>query len=323
MSNYCYPGGMLQPGRSFSSDNYRFGFNGQEKVDEISGTGNHNTALFWEYDTRLLRRWNLDPVDQVNVSNYATFVNNPIFYTDPNGDCPTCPDDAENGATHEWGGSTFTYNGDEGTWATTLNEVKITADRDLGAYGYPIGSNTLETETSYKASGYQIGAYADYEYAGAEGKGRGFGVGYDGDAGFGLSGIYAEGGTEAYGLKGDALARIGTDRWNAFGAGEGAIFLAEAEGMAGVYTGADDNYGAMVGAGAGAYALKGDASFGVTVFGTKIKLTYGGSLGSAHIGADLGVLYNSESGDFKAKGKVHVGLGAGVKFGFEITNEKN
>jgi hypothetical protein len=61
---------------------YRFGFNGQEKVNEIAGTGNHNTALFWEYDTRLGRRWNLDPVDQISVSNYVTLGNNPIFGTD-------------------------------------------------------------------------------------------------------------------------------------------------------------------------------------------------------------------------------------------------
>jgi hypothetical protein len=37
---------------------YRYGFNGQEKSDEIAGEGNHNTAEFWEYDTRTGRRWN-------------------------------------------------------------------------------------------------------------------------------------------------------------------------------------------------------------------------------------------------------------------------
>ncbi|HMT34992.1 MAG TPA: hypothetical protein PKC41_03985 [Chitinophagaceae bacterium] len=63
-------------------DDYRFGFNGQHKDNEIAGIGNHNTALFWEYDTRLGRRWNIDPVDQVSISNYATFGNNPIFYSD-------------------------------------------------------------------------------------------------------------------------------------------------------------------------------------------------------------------------------------------------
>ena len=65
---------------------YRFSFNGQEKVDEISGAGNHNTALFWEYDTRLGRRWNLDPKPNPSISNYATFANNPIYYMDLLGD---------------------------------------------------------------------------------------------------------------------------------------------------------------------------------------------------------------------------------------------
>src|SRR5690625_1341161 len=69
-------------------DRYRFGFNGQEKVNEISGMGNHNTAEFWEYDTRLGRRWNVDPVDQISVSNYAVFRNNPIVFTDVNGEEP-------------------------------------------------------------------------------------------------------------------------------------------------------------------------------------------------------------------------------------------
>jgi hypothetical protein len=34
-------------------DHYEFGFNGQMKTNEIAGVGNHNAALFWEYDTRL------------------------------------------------------------------------------------------------------------------------------------------------------------------------------------------------------------------------------------------------------------------------------
>ena len=35
-----YPFGMQMPGRSFSSENYRYGFNGKEKDDEIRGEGN-------------------------------------------------------------------------------------------------------------------------------------------------------------------------------------------------------------------------------------------------------------------------------------------
>jgi GH24 family phage-related lysozyme (muramidase) len=65
---------------------YLFGFNTQEKVDEIAGAGNHNTAKFWEYDTRLGRRWNLDPKSQVGISEYAAFMNNPISVKDVLGD---------------------------------------------------------------------------------------------------------------------------------------------------------------------------------------------------------------------------------------------
>lgn len=69
----------------FGND-YRFGFNGQEKVNEIAGIGNHNTAEFWEYDTRLARRWNPDPVRKPWESPYATFSGNPIYMVDPKGD---------------------------------------------------------------------------------------------------------------------------------------------------------------------------------------------------------------------------------------------
>ena len=81
-----YPFGMVMPERNFNSTSYDFGFNGQMKTDEISGTGNHNTALFWEYDTRLGRRWNIDPVIKPGESSYATFGGNPILMVDPSGD---------------------------------------------------------------------------------------------------------------------------------------------------------------------------------------------------------------------------------------------
>jgi hypothetical protein len=68
------------------ADGYRFGFNTQEKDDEIYGEGNLNTAMFWEYDTRLGRRWNLDPKPNVSISSYSVFANNPIFFSDYGGD---------------------------------------------------------------------------------------------------------------------------------------------------------------------------------------------------------------------------------------------
>ncbi len=72
---------------------YPFGFNGQERKDDYKGKGNHNHALYWEYDTRIGRRWNLDPVDQISISNYAVFANSPIWVVDPLGDRITAKSD--------------------------------------------------------------------------------------------------------------------------------------------------------------------------------------------------------------------------------------
>ena len=76
---------MHMPGRTAESGGgYRFGFNGQEKTTELNPS--HTTALFWEYDGRLGRRWNLDPKPTVGISSYSCFANNPIFNIDIYGD---------------------------------------------------------------------------------------------------------------------------------------------------------------------------------------------------------------------------------------------
>src|SRR5690606_1698723 len=81
-----FPGHGLLNGRNGNSDEYRYGgANGQEKVDEISGLGNHYTAEYWEYDPRIVRRWNQDPVIKHHESPYVAFANNPVWFSDPNG----------------------------------------------------------------------------------------------------------------------------------------------------------------------------------------------------------------------------------------------
>lgn len=67
-------------------ERYPFGFNGQEKVNEVAGIGNWNTAEFWEYNTRTGIRANLDPVPQVSMSDYSVMGGNPIANADPDGD---------------------------------------------------------------------------------------------------------------------------------------------------------------------------------------------------------------------------------------------
>jgi RHS repeat-associated protein len=64
---------------------FTFGFNGQEQDNEVSGEGNSYTAEFWQYDSRLGRRFNTDPVIRHYLSGYVTFSNNPIIFVDPLG----------------------------------------------------------------------------------------------------------------------------------------------------------------------------------------------------------------------------------------------
>lgn len=79
-----YPFGMTMPGRSFTSENYRYGFNGMEKADDIA-SGNYTTP-FREIDTRLGGRWwSQDPIVKPWESPYAGFSNNPIVFSDPSG----------------------------------------------------------------------------------------------------------------------------------------------------------------------------------------------------------------------------------------------
>jgi hypothetical protein len=77
------------PGRQFNGNDYRYGMNGQEKDDEVFQGA--MTAQFWEYDSRIGRRWNSDPVFDPNTSPYACFSNSPILLSDPNGDTPHEP----------------------------------------------------------------------------------------------------------------------------------------------------------------------------------------------------------------------------------------
>jgi RHS repeat-associated protein len=80
---------MTMPGRKYSvgGSGYRYGFNGQENSDEIAA--GLTTAMYWEYDSRVGRRWNRDPVVKDWESPYVTFSNNPINRIDILGNSDT------------------------------------------------------------------------------------------------------------------------------------------------------------------------------------------------------------------------------------------
>ena len=85
---HIHPFGMTMPGRKMSADSYRYGFGSHEKDDEVKGAGNHLSFEGYGYDPRLGRRFGLDPIDQISISNYAAFKNNPMLFIDANGENP-------------------------------------------------------------------------------------------------------------------------------------------------------------------------------------------------------------------------------------------
>src|SRR5690625_3367019 len=68
-------------------DRYRFGFNGQEKVNEIAGMGTHLDFGARIYDSRSGRWLSVDPLaaKAPHWTPYRYGFNNPIRYYDPDG----------------------------------------------------------------------------------------------------------------------------------------------------------------------------------------------------------------------------------------------
>ena len=80
---------MQMPARNYNpGSGYRFGFNGMEKDDEVSGNGNSYTTFFRGYDSRLGRWKSIDPKASKfpGMSPYLGMNGNPMFFIDPLGD---------------------------------------------------------------------------------------------------------------------------------------------------------------------------------------------------------------------------------------------
>lgn len=70
---------------------YRYGFNGYEKDDEVSGSGNHLGFNDYGYDPRTVHRWNIDPKTKSYPwqSPYVYAANSPIQKIDKDGENDT------------------------------------------------------------------------------------------------------------------------------------------------------------------------------------------------------------------------------------------
>ncbi len=78
---------MLMPGRTYSSEAYSWGFNGKEKDDAISGSGNNLDFDARIYDSRLGRWMSVDKMQHIypGLSPYSFARNSPVILIDPDG----------------------------------------------------------------------------------------------------------------------------------------------------------------------------------------------------------------------------------------------
>jgi RHS repeat-associated protein len=73
--------GVQLDGRTVSSGGYRYGFNGQERIDEIHGEGNYLDFKYRGYDSRIGRFFATDPLKSSypELTPYQFASNSPIF----------------------------------------------------------------------------------------------------------------------------------------------------------------------------------------------------------------------------------------------------
>ena len=77
-----YPFGMPMPSRHWQADSlaqYRFGFQGMRKGNQLYGDGNLYETPFRNYDPRLGRWLSPDPIQHPWQGSYTAFNNNLLF----------------------------------------------------------------------------------------------------------------------------------------------------------------------------------------------------------------------------------------------------
>ncbi len=122
------------PGRIYTSNTYRYGFNGKEKDDDVKGSSAQYDYGFRIYDPRLGKFLSEDPLTESYpwYSPYHFAGNTPIMAIDVDGLEPQVVIDKANeyiGTLYEWGGKSPTAN-----WKGIGIKLRTISDGDVNSF---------------------------------------------------------------------------------------------------------------------------------------------------------------------------------------------
>lgn len=322
---------------SFSSP---YLFNGKELDRETNLS--YYGARYLDMKTSL---WlSVDPLAEkfFNQSPYNYCFNNPITLVDPTGMGPTDWVKKNGRWSYVEGIKSSAQATSEGYDDFRSNRSIIRAKIGSGSVGdiylgdggdshyataedYPLANGGKSFANSFW-NGNQGGAYLysggfnyDGDYASISGNHQFLTASAYNNTGSGYLPLALDLGGSVSGSTGSISGRLGNDNLGVYGNANGSAFTLDGSIATGIFTGESSKYGAMVGANAGAYAVKGEYTLGFSFGGFNIQGTAGGSFGSAHIGLDAGAYFNKSNGTFNINLQENIGLGIGEKGAIEIS----
>lgn len=335
-------------------ETYRYGHNGQEKEDEIAGAGNVMSAEYWMYDSRLLRRWERDPITYPWQSSYTCFNNNPVYYSDPLG---LEGNDKGKGV---WNDKTRKYDYTKTGNDYGPNVMYITFeggeyDGQILVYGKTTGAkwfgrkvqqenkdeNTLEVLLAYTKNTKDV---AEAGFSVAKASGQNYYLGRKVAGGYGVKTTY-EGsllsGKAKWGkaprnpstgnytsdldlsvegsvVNGSFGLEVGSDKNNIAGTAKGSVLSAKAGVNVGLVSGGDGSFGFVIGGDANAAVLSGEVGGSVTVLGVKTSGSIAGQFIAVGGGVMGSILYNPNTGVLTLTGIEHLAIFFGERLAISV-----
>ncbi len=139
------PTGVSLAGINYSGINKNnFGFINRETIAETGWIDLNNRF----YMPELMRFGQTDPIieGQEHLSLYQYGWNNPVLNSDPNGDCPSCPQGAEAAKVYATGA---VVNNNDGSWTWTGSEWK---DNNASPHSIAAGTQVMPEVTGFWGS---------------------------------------------------------------------------------------------------------------------------------------------------------------------------